>query len=190
MVCWAGHVVVAGQRFLGGHGRSWSATRARLGLLAVTGGGDRESVTVAMLFTLGGARLPGRYRARRHAAPAHGGRGGRRRARRGTACVRRKPSPSGCTATARNGTRASTPCRCSPVSAAGVLDPADERVRTRCAVEAGRMRRLFAEQDEVPDPFAARTAGLRGHRGAQGRDRLLGSVRPATRAAPAVRAAR
>jgi hypothetical protein len=37
--------------------------------------------------------------------------------------------------------------------AAGVLDPADERVRTRCAVEAGRMRRLFAEQDEVPDPL-------------------------------------
>jgi hypothetical protein len=37
--------------------------------------------------------------------------------------------------------------------AAGVLDAADERVRTRCAVEAGRMRRLFAEQDEVPDPL-------------------------------------
>jgi hypothetical protein len=37
--------------------------------------------------------------------------------------------------------------------AAGVLDPADERVRTRCAIEAARMRRLFAEHDEVPDPL-------------------------------------
>jgi hypothetical protein len=37
--------------------------------------------------------------------------------------------------------------------AAGLLDPADEQVRTRCAVEAGRMRRLFAEQDEVADPL-------------------------------------
>jgi hypothetical protein len=37
--------------------------------------------------------------------------------------------------------------------AAGVLDPADDQVRTRCAVEAGRLRRLFAERDEVPDPL-------------------------------------
>lgn len=35
----------------------------------------------------------------------------------------------------------------------GELDPADDRVRTRCAVAAGRMRRLFAEQDDVPDPL-------------------------------------
>ena len=37
--------------------------------------------------------------------------------------------------------------------AAGVLDPTDEQVRTRCAVEAGRLRRLFAERDEAPDPL-------------------------------------
>jgi hypothetical protein len=37
--------------------------------------------------------------------------------------------------------------------AAGVLDPADDQVRTRCAVESGRLRRLFAERDEVPDPL-------------------------------------
>jgi hypothetical protein len=37
--------------------------------------------------------------------------------------------------------------------AAGVLDPADDGVRTRCTLAAGRMRRLFAEQDEVPDPL-------------------------------------
>lgn len=35
----------------------------------------------------------------------------------------------------------------------GALDPADDRVRARCAVAAGRMRRLFAEQDDVPDPL-------------------------------------
>jgi hypothetical protein len=35
--------------------------------------------------------------------------------------------------------------------AAGVLDPADEGVRVRCAVDAARMRRLFAESDAVPD---------------------------------------
>jgi hypothetical protein len=35
--------------------------------------------------------------------------------------------------------------------AAGVLDPADEQVRIRCAVEAARIRRLFAESDVVPD---------------------------------------
>jgi len=37
--------------------------------------------------------------------------------------------------------------------AAGVLDPADDGVRIRCTLAAGRMRRLFAEQDEVPDPL-------------------------------------
>jgi hypothetical protein len=37
--------------------------------------------------------------------------------------------------------------------AAGVLDPADDGVRARCTLAAGRMRRLFAEQDEVPDPL-------------------------------------
>jgi hypothetical protein len=37
--------------------------------------------------------------------------------------------------------------------AAGLLDPADERVRLRCAVEAGRMRRLIAEGDDAPDPL-------------------------------------
>ncbi|MFD9962558.1 hypothetical protein [Amycolatopsis sp. NPDC058986] len=33
----------------------------------------------------------------------------------------------------------------------GSLDPADEDVRRRCAIEAARMRRLFAESDEVSD---------------------------------------
>ena len=37
--------------------------------------------------------------------------------------------------------------------AAGVLDPADDGVRIRAALAAGRLRRLFAEQDEVPDPL-------------------------------------
>ncbi len=37
--------------------------------------------------------------------------------------------------------------------AVGALDPADERVRASCAVEAARMRRLFAERDDVPDPL-------------------------------------
>lgn len=35
----------------------------------------------------------------------------------------------------------------------GTLDPEDEAVRRRCAIEAARMRRIFAESDEVPDPL-------------------------------------
>jgi signal transduction histidine kinase len=35
----------------------------------------------------------------------------------------------------------------------GTLDPADPSVRHRCAVEASRLRRLFAETDDVADPL-------------------------------------
>jgi hypothetical protein len=35
----------------------------------------------------------------------------------------------------------------------GTLDPADRAVRHRCAVEASRLRRLFAETDDVTDPL-------------------------------------
>ncbi len=35
----------------------------------------------------------------------------------------------------------------------GTRDPADPEVRHRCAVEAGRLRRLFAETDDVADPL-------------------------------------
>jgi signal transduction histidine kinase len=35
----------------------------------------------------------------------------------------------------------------------GALDPADREVRHRCAVEASRLRRLFAETDDVADPL-------------------------------------
>jgi hypothetical protein len=34
--------------------------------------------------------------------------------------------------------------------AAGTVDPGDEEVRTRCAIQAARLRRLLAEGDEVP----------------------------------------
>ncbi|MFL6128947.1 MAG: sensor histidine kinase [Mycobacteriales bacterium] len=37
--------------------------------------------------------------------------------------------------------------------AGGELDPADREVRHRCAVEASRLRRLFAETDDVADPL-------------------------------------
>jgi hypothetical protein len=37
--------------------------------------------------------------------------------------------------------------------AGGDLDPADRRTQRRCAVEASRLRRLFAETDDVPDPL-------------------------------------
>ncbi|SDN71214.1 hypothetical protein [Allokutzneria albata] len=37
--------------------------------------------------------------------------------------------------------------------ATGALNPEDERVRRSCALEAARMRRLFAEGDDVPDPL-------------------------------------
>jgi hypothetical protein len=37
--------------------------------------------------------------------------------------------------------------------AAGTNDLTDERVRARYAAEAARMRRLFAESDDVPDPL-------------------------------------
>jgi hypothetical protein len=37
--------------------------------------------------------------------------------------------------------------------ASGELDPADRATQRRCAVEASRLRRLFAESDDVPDPL-------------------------------------
>ncbi len=37
--------------------------------------------------------------------------------------------------------------------AAGTLDPAADGVRQRCAVEAARLRRLLAENDDVPEPL-------------------------------------
>lgn len=37
--------------------------------------------------------------------------------------------------------------------AAGTADPGDAQVRTRCAVQAARLRRLLAEGDEVPGPL-------------------------------------
>jgi signal transduction histidine kinase len=37
--------------------------------------------------------------------------------------------------------------------AGGDLDPADPRIQRRCAVEGSRLRRLFAETDDVPDPL-------------------------------------
>jgi hypothetical protein len=37
--------------------------------------------------------------------------------------------------------------------ASGELDPADRSTRHRCAVELSRLRRLFAETDDVPDPL-------------------------------------
>ncbi|MEV4317317.1 hypothetical protein [Actinocrispum sp. NPDC049592] len=35
----------------------------------------------------------------------------------------------------------------------GTLDPSEEDTKRRCAIEAARMRRLFAERDESPDPL-------------------------------------
>ena len=37
--------------------------------------------------------------------------------------------------------------------AAGTADPADLAVQRACAVEAARLRRLFAESDDTPDPL-------------------------------------
>jgi len=37
--------------------------------------------------------------------------------------------------------------------AAGTADPADRAVQRACAVEAARLRRLFAEADDTPDPL-------------------------------------
>jgi hypothetical protein len=37
--------------------------------------------------------------------------------------------------------------------ASGELDPADPGTQRRCAVEGSRLRRLFAETDDVPDPL-------------------------------------
>jgi hypothetical protein len=37
--------------------------------------------------------------------------------------------------------------------AAGTADPADLAVQRACAVEAARLRRLFAEGDDTPDPL-------------------------------------
>ncbi len=35
----------------------------------------------------------------------------------------------------------------------GTLDPADPAVQRRCAIESARLRRLFAENDDVPNPL-------------------------------------
>jgi signal transduction histidine kinase len=37
--------------------------------------------------------------------------------------------------------------------ATGELDPAERRTQARCGIEASRMRRLFAETDDVPNPL-------------------------------------
>ncbi|MGH3907189.1 MAG: hypothetical protein ACRDTE_23885 [Pseudonocardiaceae bacterium] len=42
----------------------------------------------------------------------------------------------------------------------GTLDPSESEVQRRCAVEAARMRRLFAEDSDTEDPFTAELAGL------------------------------
>ncbi|GAA3564448.1 hypothetical protein GCM10022222_55200 [Amycolatopsis ultiminotia] len=42
----------------------------------------------------------------------------------------------------------------------GSLDPADEDVARRCGTEAARMRRLFAEGDDVPDPLVHELAAV------------------------------
>lgn len=152
VVCWAGMlllldngfwVVVA---FLVGH------LVCRLGLLAVNGGGDRDSVTAATLFAMGGLA----YQAgialaatllRRMAATVAGAVREEERLRTAEAVAERLHRDR----QVRYAGLDTVPLLTG--LAAGVLDPADERVRTRCAVEAGRMRRLFAEQDEVPDPL-------------------------------------
>ncbi|MEU5694406.1 hypothetical protein [Actinosynnema sp. NPDC020468] len=40
----------------------------------------------------------------------------------------------------------------------GVLDPRDEETRRRCALAATQLRRLFAENDDVPDPLVHEVA--------------------------------
>ena len=50
--------------------------------------------------------------------------------------------------------------------AAGTADPADLAVQRACAVEAARLRRLFAEADDDAGPAGPRTARLRGRRAA------------------------
>ncbi|GAB3440079.1 histidine kinase [Actinophytocola sediminis] len=150
VVCWAGMLLlldygfVAVVCFLAGH------LLARLGLLAVVGESSRASVVAALLLTAGFLayqvaiafaatllrRMAGavakamRDEERLRTAEAVAGRLHRDRQER-YAGLDTVPLLTGL--------------------AAGVLDPADDRVRIRCAVAAGQLRRLFAEGDDAPD---------------------------------------
>jgi hypothetical protein len=152
VICWAGllllldHGFFAVMAFLAGH------VLFRLGLLAVTGEADPASVAGAAIFTveflayLVGITLAATL-LRRMASTVTA-------SARGTERLRTAEAVAGRLHRDRQERYAGLDTV--PLLtglAAGVLDPADERVRARCAVEAGRMRRLFAEQDDVPDPL-------------------------------------
>lgn len=152
VVCWAGLLLLLDKGFLAVLTFLAVHLALRLGLLAVTGVGDREAVAGPLLFTAGflayqlGIALAATL-LRRMAT---------------TVVVAAKEEErlrsAGAVAEHLHRDRQARYAGLDTVPlltglAAGVLDPTDERVRTRCAVEAGRMRRLFAEQDEVPDPL-------------------------------------
>lgn len=152
MVCWVGMLLLLDNGFWAVVAFMAGYLVFRFGLLAVTGGGDRASVTAATLFAAGGlAYQTGITLAatllRRMATTVAGAVREEERLRTAEAVAERLH---------RDRQERYAGLDTVPLLtglAAGVLDPADERVRTRCAVEAGRMRRLFAEQDEVPDPL-------------------------------------
>jgi hypothetical protein len=152
VVCWAGLLLLldygfsAVVAFLAGH------FAFRLGLLAAVGGLDRESVAGALIFTAGFLA----YQISIAFAATL--------LRRMAIVVARAVRDEGELRTAeaiaeqlhRDREERYAGLDAVPLLtelAAGVLDPADERVRVRCVVEAARMRRLFAESDDVPDPL-------------------------------------
>jgi hypothetical protein len=152
LVCWAGMLLlldygfVAVVCFLAGH------LLARLGLLAVIGESSSASVIAALLFTAGalayqiGITLAATLLRRMADAVAKVVRDGERLRTADAVAERlhrdRQERYAGLdTVPLLTGL------------AAGVLDPADDRVRIRCAVAAGQLRRLIAERDEAPDPL-------------------------------------
>jgi hypothetical protein len=152
VVCWAGLLLLLDKGFLAVVVFLATHLALRLGLLAATGVGDSDAIASALLFTAGfvAYQLGIAFAAtllRRMAATV------------ATAAKEEELlRTAGAVAESLHRDRQERYAGLDTLPlltglAAGVLDPADERVRTRCAVEAGRMRRLFAEQDEVPDPL-------------------------------------
>lgn len=152
VVCWAGLLLLLDKGFLAVLVFLATHLALRLGLLAATGVGDRDAVAGALLFSAGFLAY--------QLSIAFTDTLLRRMATTVAAAAEEEErlATAGAVAEHLHRDRRERYAGLDTVPlltglAAGVLDPADERVRTRCAVEAGRMRRLFAEQDEVPDPL-------------------------------------
>ncbi len=152
VICWTGLLLLLDKGFLAVLAFLAGHLAMRVGLLAAVGGADRPSVVGASIFTsvFLVIQLAVAFAAvllRRMATVATDAVRDEERVRLGEAVAEQLH---------RDRQERFAGLETVPLLtglAAGVLDPADERVRVRCAVEASRMRRLFAENDEAADPL-------------------------------------